>query len=94
MRNYEVAFIVHPDQEEAAFNEVVQKVQDWITQAGGSVTKVDLWGKRELAYPIRKQCEGQYILLQAQMEPSFCAELERNFRLTEPVMRFLIIGLD
>jgi len=94
MRNYELAFIIHPELDENAFNEVVQKIQGWITQAGGAVTKVDVWGKRPLAYLIRKQREGQYVWFKAQMENSFCAELERNLRITEPVMRFLIIRED
>lgn len=94
MRDYEVVFIVHPELEEAAFNEVIERVQGWITDAGGSITKVDLWGKRKLAYEIRKQKEGQYALLQTNMQPEFCTELERNLRLLEPVMRFMIVSLD
>lgn len=91
MREYDVVFIVNPDLEEAAFNEVIERVQGWITNAGGTIEKVDLWGKRKLAYAIRKQTEGQYVLLKTQMEPAFCAELERNLRFLEPVMRFLLI---
>ena len=90
MREYELIFIVHPDLDEAAFEDVVQKVQGWITDAGGEVTKVDLWGTRKLAYPIRKQNEGQYVLMETSMEPSFNADLERNLGLLEPVMRYLI----
>ena len=52
--------------------------------------KVDLWGKRKLAYPISKQTEGQYVLIESKMEPSENAELERNLGLLEPVMRYLI----
>lgn len=90
MRNYELMFIVHPDLDETAMSETVEKVSGWITGSGGTVTKVDLWGKRQLAYPIRKQKDGQYVLIQAQMEPTFGAELERNLRFQEPVMRFLL----
>ena len=91
MRQYELTFIVHPDLDDTAFKELIERVQGWITEAGGKVEKVDLWGKRKLAYLIRKQEEGQYVLMQTEMEPSFCAELERNLRLQEPVMRFLIV---
>lgn len=90
MRDYEVVFIVHPDLDESAFDEVVDRVTGWITEAGGTVSNKDVWGKRELAYPIRKKKEGQYVLLNTQMAPSFCATLERNMRFLEPVMRFLI----
>lgn len=90
MRNYEIAFIVHPDLEEAAFNEVLDKVKGWIAEAGGTVTNVDLWGKKKLAYEIRKQSEGQYVFVQAEMEPSTLSELERNLRLQESIMRFMV----
>ncbi len=94
MRNYELVFIVHPDLEESVFNDVVDRVKGWITDGDGKISNVDIWGKRKLAYPIRKQREGQYVLMQAQMNPSYCAELERNLRLTEPILRHLIIVED
>ncbi len=90
MRDYELIFIVHPDLDESAFNDIVARIQGWITGAGGEIVKVDLWGKRKLAYPIRKQTEGQYVLIESKMEPSENAELERNLGLLEPVMRYLI----
>jgi small subunit ribosomal protein S6 len=90
MRNYEVVFIVHPDLDDSAFTDVVDRVKGWITEADGKVSNVDLWAKRKLAYPVRKQIEGQYVLMKTQMPPSFCSELERNLRLLEPVLRYLI----
>ena len=90
MREYELVFIVHPDLDDTALKEVIEKVSGWITDAGGSVSKIDLWGKRRMAYAIRKQKEGQYVLLKTQMEPTFGATLERNLRFLEPVMRFLL----
>jgi small subunit ribosomal protein S6 len=90
VRAYELVFIVHPDLDDSAFKDVVERVKGWITEAGGQIDKVDVWGKRRLAYPIRKQREGQYVLLMIQLEPAFCATLERNLRFTEPVMRFLL----
>jgi small subunit ribosomal protein S6 len=90
MRDYELVFIVQADLDENAFTEVINRVKGWITESGGEVSKVDLWGKRKLAYPIRKQTEGQYVLMQTNMTPVFSAQLERNLRFLEPVMRFLI----
>jgi small subunit ribosomal protein S6 len=90
MREYELVFIVHPDLEENAFKELVEKVQGWITEAGGTVSTVDVWGKRKLAYEMRKQKEGQYVLMKTLLPPAFSAQLERNLRFVEPVMRFLI----
>lgn len=94
MRNYEVVFIVNPELDEAALTGLVDRVKAWITDAGGSVAKVDLWGRRRMAYLIRKQREGQYVLVEAQIAPSFTAELERNLRFLEPVMRFLITAVE
>jgi len=93
MRDYELIFIVHPDLDENAFNEVTNRIRTWITEDGGEVSKTDLWGKRKLAYHIRKQTEGQYVLMQAKMSPSFGVTLERNLRLLEPVMRFSLVAL-
>jgi len=94
MRDYEVVFIVHPDLDENALKGVIEKVQTWITDSGGSVVKTDNWGKRRLAYEIRKQREGQYVFIQTQMAPTFTNELERNLRFLEPVMRFLITVVE
>lgn len=94
MRDYEVVFIVHPDLDENAMKGVIEKVQTWITDSGGSIVKTDNWGKRRLAYVIRKQREGQYVFIQAQMAPTFTNELERNLRFLEPVMRFLITVVE
>ena len=94
MHNYEVIVILHPDLDETAANGFVDKVKGWVTDAGGTVDKVDLWGRRRLAYTIRKVREGQYFLVNAQMKPSFTAELERSLRLSEPVLRYSIIAVD
>lgn len=90
MRAYELVFVVHPELDDSAFKELIERIKSWITDAGGQVTKTDLWGKRRLAYPLRKQIEAQYVLLQVQMAPSFCAQLERNLRLQEYVLRYLL----
>jgi len=94
MRQYEVAYIVHPDQDETAFKETVDRVQGLIEAGGGKVTKSEVVGKKKLAYEIRKQREGQYVFLQAEMPPTYCAELERTLNLLEPVMRFMITQVE
>jgi small subunit ribosomal protein S6 len=90
MREYEIVFIAHPDLEENALNDVTEKVKGWVTEAGGTVIKADFWGRRRLAYAIRKQKEGQYILLKVQLAPTSVAAIERNLRFQEPVLRFAI----
>jgi small subunit ribosomal protein S6 len=94
MRNYELMFIAHPDLDDTALASLVDKAKGWVTAAGGEVGQVDLWGRRRLAYPIRKQSEGQYILMQTQLLPAGTRDLERNLRLTEQVMRFQIVRTD
>jgi small subunit ribosomal protein S6 len=94
MHAYEVVFIVHPDQDENALTALIDKVKGWIVDAGGSIVKVDVWGRKRMAYSIRKQREGQYVLVQANLAPKYTAELERNLRFLEPVMRFLIKSIE
>lgn len=94
MRNYELVFIVHPDLDDTALNGVIDKVKGWIVDAGGTIAKVDLWGRRRMAYSIRKQREGQYVLIDAQMAPTFCTDLDRNLRFLEPVIRYSILIME
>lgn len=94
MRDYELAFVIRPDLEDEAFDAVTEKVAGYIQATGGEVTKTDVWGRRRLAYPIRKYVEGYYVLMQAQMNANALTELERNLRLNEDVMRHLVVRLD
>jgi small subunit ribosomal protein S6 len=94
MRNYELGFILHPNVEQTDVTQAVEKVGQYITASGGQVTSVDVWGRRALAYPIRKQREGTYVFLQAQIGPQAVGELERNLKLDEAILRYLLICLD
>ncbi len=91
MRKYELVCIVQPELDETAFKGAVERVQNWVTESGGTVDKVDVWGRRRMAYPIRKQREGQYVLLNLTLEPKATGELERNIRFLEPVMRHMLV---
>ncbi len=94
MRNYELTFIVHPDTDEEGLNAVVEGISRTIAANGGQVIKIDSWGKRRLAYPIRKCLEGHYMIMQLQLEPEAISELERNLKLAEEVIRYLIVRAD
>ncbi|HNZ12936.1 MAG TPA: 30S ribosomal protein S6 [Anaerolineaceae bacterium] len=94
MRNYEVIVILNPELEESAVTALIEKIKGWIVESGGAVSQVDMWGKRRMAYLIRKQREGQYVLLHAQFAPAFAAELERNLRFQEVILRFLISNVE
>jgi len=94
MRDYELVLIITPEFEEPATAELIEKVKGWITDPGGSIETFEEWGRQKLAYLIRNYKEGQYFLFRFKMEPSEIASLERNFRLQEPILRFLIINRD
>ena len=90
MRNYELMCIIQPDLDETAFNGVIDKVKGWITEAGGSVDKAEVWGRRRMAYSINKHREGQYVLLNVSMSPAATSGLERNLRYQESIMRHML----
>jgi len=94
MRKYELVCVVHPDLDEAAFNSVVEKVKGWITETKGKVDKVDIWGRKKMAYPIKKQREGQYVLLNVSLEPAATAALDQNLRFLEPVLRYMLTSVE
>ena len=90
MRNYELVCIFQPELDETAFKGGVERVSGWVTEAGGSVEKVEVWGRRKLAYHIHKQTEGQYVLLNISLDPKAASGLERNIRYLETVMRHML----
>lgn len=90
MRNYEVAYISDPDLDEQAQAALDERIAGWITVAGGSTLQVDRWGKRRLAYPIRKRHDGNYVFVQASLPHTAPAQIEREMRLQESILRFMI----
>ena len=94
MRKYEVVYIIRPDFEEDKYREIVEKFNTLIQSNGGEVLKVDPWGKRRLAYEIDKIREGYYVLLHMSCDTTFPAELERNFRISDEIMRYLVSNIE
>lgn len=94
MRTYELMFIVLADLEEEALAAVLERVQGVITANGGEVVKAEQLGRRKLAYPINHRETGFYMLIHAQMERATILELERHLRLSEDVLRHLLVRLD
>lgn len=94
MRKYELVCVVHPDLDETAFNGVVEKIKGWIAEAGGTIDKIDVWGRKRLAYPIKKQREGQYVLFNTTMPNTASNALDQNLRFLEPVIRYMITVVD
>ena len=94
MRNYEMVFIINPELDEDGTEGVVDDVKGLITRNNGEVTKAEPWGLRKLAYPIKKHREGRYVLMEFDLEPQSISEIERVLKLTEPVIRHLIVRLE
>ncbi len=92
---YELTFIVRLDPNEEVINDMVNQVKNWVeTNELGTVTKIDRWGRRKMAYEIDKQREGYYVLMLADIDAANLAELERNLRLAPTVLRHLLIRPD
>ena len=94
MRDYELAIIVEPNLATEGVTEVVDKVSRYVKAVDGEVASVDVWGRRTLAYSINRHREGTYVLLHAKMSPSSIAELERNLKLSEEIIRYLLVKTE
>ncbi len=94
MRKYETFFIVDPDLPDETNSVVDNKVQSIVSTNGGEVLTYTPWGKRKLAYPIRKRTRGLYVLMEYSGGPEMVAELERNLRIDERVLKFITVKLD
>jgi len=91
MRHYELMVILDPDLEERTVAPSLDKFLNVIRQGGGSVEKVDVWGRRRLAYDINKKSEGIYAVVDMTAEPALAQELDRQLGLNESVMRTKLI---
>lgn len=94
MRKYETIFILDPDLEEGQTQSTVEKAKGIITQAQGEILKIEDWGKRKLAYKVKKKDKGHYILIHFLGSPTLLSELERNFRVMDAVIKFQSVRLD
>jgi small subunit ribosomal protein S6 len=93
MRKYELVCIFQPELDETAFKTAIERVTAWVTEAGGSVDKTDIWGRRRLSYIIRKQTEGQYVLFNLSLDPKAASGLERNLRYLETILRHMLTAV-
>lgn len=92
MSKYELMVVIDPFLEEADTQALIEKGQELVKRFEGTILNVDTWGKRRLAYPINKKLEGFYVLytFEGELEGAAIAELERNLRLDEKVMRHMV----
>ena len=93
MNKYESVFIINPSVEDAGVKTLIQKFSDLIN-SDGKVESVDELGKKKLAYEINKNTEGNYVVLNLEANPAIVAELERIYRITDEVMKFITIRKD
>lgn len=94
VRSYEALFVIKPDLDAEQTQAVVDKFTNLIVNNGGEIIQVDKWGKKRLAYEVRKYREGYYVLLQFKGAPAVAQELERVFKITDEVIRYMITRLE
>ena len=94
MNKYELALVVSAKIEDDARTATVEKAKDYIVRAGGTVTEVEDWGKKKLAYDIQKMSEGYYYFIQFEAEATVPAAVEQDVRIMDNVLRFLCVRKD
>ncbi|HWC80197.1 MAG TPA: 30S ribosomal protein S6 [Pseudonocardiaceae bacterium] len=94
MRHYEVMIILDPSLDERTVAPSLENYLNVIRTSGGSVEKVDVWGKRRLSYEINKQAEGIYALVDVNSEPDAVKEMDRQLSLSETVLRTKVLRRD
>lgn len=91
MRHYEIVFIVHPDQSEQV-PAMIERYRTQITTAGGSIHRLEDWGRRQLAYPIQKIHKAHYVLMNIECDQAALDELEHGFKFNDAVLRHLTLA--
>ena len=91
MRHYEVVFIVHPDQSEQV-PAMIERYRTLVTSNGGSVHRLEDWGRRQLAYPIQKIHKAHYVLMNIETNQETLSELENAFKFNDAVLRHLTVS--
>ena len=94
LRRYELMVILDPDLEEKTVGPSLDQMLTVVRQGGGSVEKIDVWGRRRLAYEINHKAEGIYAVLDVTAEPAAVTELDRQLRLNEAVLRTKVVRPD
>src|SRR6266542_2510427 len=91
VRKYEILLILPADADDKVIGTATDRISQVLAEHGGSVDKVDRWGKRRLAYEIRRQTEGLYLLVECQADPAAIKELDRVLGLADEVIRFKVV---
>lgn len=91
LQDYELVYIINPDVAEDALEAQVNGISQFIASRDGVIESVDKWGKKKLAYPLKHYLEGNYVLTKFRMSPARLKEIEANLKLSEEVLRHLLI---
>lgn len=94
MRTYEALYIITPEADDAGIQTVAKGVEDLVTENGGVIVRSEIWGRRRMAYTVKKFTEGCFVLLRFDAEPEFITKLELHFRLSEQIFRHLVVHFD
>ena len=94
LNDYELVFIVSPEVADDAVEPIVNNVSQLITNKGGVIGEIARWGRKKLAYPIKHVMEGNYVLIKFKLNPSVNKELETNLKISEKIIRYLLIKQD
>ncbi|MFO7682811.1 MAG: 30S ribosomal protein S6 [Chloroflexota bacterium] len=93
MREYELTIILKTNIEESVRNELVERIVGWLTRGDENAPKpvVNHWGKRHMAYAIKKHTDGYYLFIEAQLDPAQLKDIERNMQFTEDILRYMFV---
>ena len=94
MNQYEVMYVIDTQLEDQARSELINRFSNLVAQNGGTVDRVDEWGKRRLAYAINYKTEGYYVLMYVTAPSELPRELERNMQIADSVLRYLVIRFE
>jgi len=94
MRNYELVAVVSPEVDEERLSKIMDKMTQSINSSGGVVEEIKNWGRRKLAYPIRKFMEADYILARFQLMPKSVKELEEEIGASGDILRYLVVKME
>lgn len=94
MRGYELITIISPEIDEEGLSRTIEKLGKSIAERDGVVDEINKWGKRKLAYPLKKFMEADYILTRFKLEPKLVKEVEKDIKGWEEVLRYLVVQVE
>lgn len=94
LQDYELVYILSPEMTDDVLDGKVEGINQFITARNGVIDNIEKWGKKKLAYPLKHFLEGSYFLTKFKISPTRCKELEANLKISEEVLRHLLIKVD